>query len=45
VRLTGIARRHARLLSDYVRERRAAHLRGLLERIRRNRYPATSGLH
>jgi hypothetical protein len=45
VRLTGIARRHARLLSDYVRERRAAHLRGLLERIRKNRIPLTGSLH
>ena len=38
VRLTGIATLHARLLRDYVREKRKAQLSALLDQIRRNRY-------
>jgi hypothetical protein len=38
VRLTGIATLHARLLRDYVREKRKRQLGELLEHIRRNRY-------
>ncbi|HJZ87745.1 MAG TPA: PilZ domain-containing protein [Polyangia bacterium] len=38
VRLTGIARLHARLLRDFVREKRNAQLGELLDQIRRNRY-------
>jgi hypothetical protein len=38
VRLTGIANIHARLLRDYVREKRKVQLSSLLEQIRRNRY-------
>jgi hypothetical protein len=38
VRLTGIPRLHARLLRDYVREKRKHQLRELIAEIRRNRY-------
>jgi hypothetical protein len=38
VRLTGIARLHARLLRDWVLEQRKAKLRQLLDQIRRSRY-------
>ena len=38
VRLTGIANLHARMLRDYVREKRKALLRDLLDEIRRARY-------
>jgi hypothetical protein len=38
VRLTGIANIHAKLLRDYVREKRVRQLERLLERIRVNRY-------
>ena len=38
IRLTGIAGLHARLLRDFVRQKRSAQLRSLLDQIRRNRY-------
>jgi hypothetical protein len=38
VRLTAIARLHARLLRDYVVERRRLQLRSLLDQVRKNRY-------
>jgi hypothetical protein len=38
VRLTGIAKLHASLLRDYVREKRKLQLSSLLDQIRRNRY-------
>jgi len=38
VRLTGIAHLHARMLRDYVREKRKAQLLDLLDQIRRARF-------
>ena len=38
IRLAGIANLHARLLRDYVREKRKVQLSSLLDQIRRNRY-------